>query len=138
MIASPLGVRLYGLLMAEHAKWGIEPDSMAEMLQRDDCEFHPVGQLGVVAFIGDYCLVAWPPGEHAAAARQALRVIGQRLRDRGFTLHMVYPLNFRSVKTTRKMGALPIGSDSDGFMHYRLDRERFPYHGKEIAPAEAA
>jgi hypothetical protein len=133
----PLGLRLYGFLMAEHAQWGIEPDSMTEMLGRDDCEFHPVGQLGVVAFIGDYCLAAWPPWDQLSSCRAAYRVIGQRLRERGFTLHMIYPRNFRSVKVTRKMGALPLGVDSEGFMHYRLDRERYPYHGKENPTAEA-
>lgn len=134
----PLGVRLYGMLMAEHAKWGIEPDSMTDMIGREDCEFHQVGRLGVVAFIGDYCLAAWPPDEQLACCREAHRVIGQRLRERGFTLHMVYPMNFRSVKVTRKMGALPIGADSEGFMHYRLDSERYPFHGKEKPAAEAA
>lgn len=134
----PLSIRLYGYLAATHAQWGVEMEPIEEMLGRDDVELHALGQAGVLAFVGDYVLAAWPPDDQVRASRDCHRVLSKRLRERGFTLHMVYIKNSRSGRITRKIGALPLGIDADGFVHYRLDSERFPFHGQEISSPEAA
>lgn len=131
-------MRLYGMLAATHRKWQVDPESFDEMVHREDAIVYPVGQGGVLAFFGDYALCAWSMPDTHAASRDAFRLISARLKERGFTRHVVHPCNFRSVKLTRKMGALPEGVDADGFVHYRLDSERFPHHGQEVTPTEAA
>lgn len=117
--------RLYDLLSAAHAKFGSEIAPMDEFSVNPDFEIYPVGPSGVLAFLGDYVLTAWPDDEQRPASRDAYRLLGARLEERGFTLHMVHPLNFRSVKLTRKLGAKPTGVDADGYVHYILTRADF-------------
>ena len=117
--------RLYELLSAAHAAFGHEIAPMDEFSVNPDFEIFPVGPSGVLAFLGDYVLAAWPDDEQRPAARDAYRLLGARLEERGFTLHMVHPMNFRSVKLTRKLGAKPTGVDADGYVHYILTRADF-------------
>ena len=134
-----LAIRLIAMLNVSHRSCGLDPEPLVGLLGGgQDVEFHEVSPSGVVAFVGDYCLGAWPDDEIRIAAPAAHRVLSARLRERGFTRHMVHPLNFRSVKLTRKMGAEPIGVDADGFVHYVLRSERFPHHGQEVPAAPAA
>lgn len=124
------------MLAATHRAYGLDAEPLIDLLHREDVEFHELSPAGVLAFVGDYVLCAWPPDEIRQASRAAFRVQSARLKARGFTRHMVHPLNFRSVIATRKLGAVPIGVDDDGFVHYVMLTEDFP-HGKEVAPAEA-
>jgi hypothetical protein len=130
--------RLYALLQEAHAHFGHSIARVDEFAARavDDFEIYPVGPSGVLAFFGDYVLGGWPPDEQRAASRDAYAILLRRLDRRGFTRHMVHPMNFRSVRLTRKLGAKPIGVDADGYVHYILTRERFGRHGKEVAAAE--
>lgn len=121
--------RLHRLLEASHEPWGVEVGVLDPDTIDPDYEIHPCGQEGVLAFLGDYVLVAWPDQDARAAARDAHRLIGGRLEERGFTRHMVHWRNFRSVKVTRKLGAKPVGVDADGYIHYILNKERFRRHG---------
>lgn len=125
-----LATRLIAQLNLTHAKFGVDVEPLVGMLgDRDDVEIHQLSPLGVLAFIGDYVLVAWPDDEMELAGRRALRLLARRVKARGFTRHMVHPLNFRSVKLTRKLGAVPVGVDDEGFVHYILRAERFCRHG---------
>ncbi len=126
----PLALRLWGYLTAAHKKWDVDLDPIKDLVHQhsEDVQYHLVGRTGVLAFIGDYVLAAWPDDERLAASRDVHRLTSQRLKERGFTLHMVYAMNLRSVKLTRKVGAVPIGVDADGFVHYRLDCANFPHH----------
>jgi hypothetical protein len=136
-----LHLRLYGYLSAAHVGFGLPHEPLTNMLDFDDVEIHPLGRTGAIAFIGDYVLTAWPDDEMRACCRDAYRILGSRLEARGFTRHMVHPLNFPSVKLTRKLGAIPVGVDSDGFVHYILTKYRFigsKHHGQEVATAQAA
>lgn len=135
-----LGIRLICMLNVAHARCGIDAEPLTGLLGGGlhDVELHELSPAGVLAFVGDYVLVAWPDDEIRVASPAAYRVLSERLQRRGFTRHMVHPLNFRSVKLTRKMGAIPIGVDGDGFVHYVLLTERFPHHGQENSTAEAA
>lgn len=126
----PLAIRLHGLLVAAHKPFGLDPEPLTSLLQYDNVELYELSPAGVMAFVGDYVLGAWPDDEMREASRNGFRIVSRRLKERGFTLHMVYPLNFRSVKLTRKMGARPIGYDSEGFMHYKLLSENFPHHDR--------
>lgn len=131
-----LAIRLISLLNVTHQQCGLDAEPLVGLLGgRDDVEIHELSPCGVLAFVGDYVLAAWPDDEIRTASRAAYRILSQRLQRRGFTRHMVHPANFRSVKLTRKMGAEPIGIDADGFVHYVLLTERFPHHGQEVAAA---
>lgn len=135
-----LAIRLISLLNLTHQQLGLDAEPLVGLLggEGTDVELHELSPCGVMAFVGDYVLAAWPDDERAQAGRAGGRVMSERLKRRGFTRHMVHPLNFRSVRLTRKMGALPIGVDADGFVHYVLLSERYPHHGQEVAAAEAA
>lgn len=128
--------RLHQLLADAHGRFGEQIAKIDEFTGGWDVEVHPCGPSGVLAFLGDYVLAAWPDDEQRLASRAAYRLLQRRLEERGFTRHMVHPCNFRSVKLTRKLGAKPLGVDPDGYMHYILTRERFGRHGKEVAAAE--
>lgn len=130
--------RLLELLASSHAPFGVPIDAIDPATEDREIEVHRVGQTGVLAFIGDYVLAGWPDEEQREASRDAYPILLARLDARGFTRHMVHPRNFRSVRLTRKLGAKPLGVDSDGFVHYILTRERFGRHGKEIRTAEGA
>jgi hypothetical protein len=127
-----LAIRLRGLLNAAHRFCGADVELMSDVMAdlqraalRDDAEIHQLSPTGVLAYFNGYVMAAWPPYEMRAASREAYRVMEHLLEAHGETLHMVHPLNFPSVKLTRKMGAEPIGVDKDGFVHYRLTREAF-------------
>lgn len=141
--------RLQHLLEGAHARFGQSIEPINEHTVPADFEVHPVGPSGVLAFLGDYVLAAWPDEEQRPAARDAYNLLWQRLRERGLTRHMVHPLNFRSVKLTRRLGAKPKGVDADGYVHYELTLEAFESHvprsrhhveglphGQEVAAAE--
>jgi hypothetical protein len=128
--------RLHQLLAESHGRFGEEVARIEEFTGGWDIEVHACGPSGVIAFLGDYVLAAWPDSEQRAASRDAYRYLLKRLDERGFTRHMVHPMNFRSVKLTRKLGAKPQGYDADGYVHYILTRERFGRHGKEVSTAE--
>jgi hypothetical protein len=134
-----LAIRLIGMLNVTHRRCGVDAEPLVGMLGGGlhGVELHELSPAGVLAFVGDYVLAAWPDDEIRVASPTAYRVLSARLKARGYTRHMVHPLNFRSVKLTRKMGAIPIGVDADGFVHYVLLTERFPHHGQENAAAEA-
>lgn len=117
--------RLYELLVASHEPLGQKVDRIEEATLEDPVEAYPCGQSGVIAFIGEYVLTGWDPSDMPAAPRDAYRHLHERLRRVGRTRHMVYPLNFRSVILTRKLGAVPIGKDDDGYVHYILTLEAF-------------
>jgi hypothetical protein len=132
-----LAARLISMLNVTHQQFGLDPEPLAGLLGGGhEVELHELSPAGVLAFVGDYVLAAWPDDEMPQASRVAHRLLSARLKARGFTRHMVHPRNFRSVKLTRKMGATPLGVDADGFVHYILRSERFP-HGQEVAAAEA-
>ncbi len=128
--------RLHQLLAESHERFGQEIERLDAFTANQVIEVYPCGPSGVIAFLGDYVLTGWPDSEIRAASRDAYRHLAKRLDERGFTRHMVHPLNFRSVKLTRKLGAVPQGYDADGYVHYILTRERFGRHGKEVAAAE--
>lgn len=128
--------RLYDLLQASGATCGAPMERMDPATMDPDFEVHDVGE-GVLAFLGDYVLVALEPGSHPAASRKVVRLLRSRLEERGLTRHMVHPRNFPSVKATRKLGALPVGVDADGYVHYELTLERFR-RGQEKSPSEGS
>lgn len=115
---------LYQYLQAAHARYGLTIDRIHENLPAD-YEVHRCGRRGVLAFIGDYVLVAMPDPRDVAGSREVYRLLAQRLEERGVVRHMVHPLNFASVKSTRRLGARPVGYDSDGYMHYVLTPATF-------------
>lgn len=117
--------RLHRLLVASHAPLGAEVDRITPETADPDMEVYPCGSTGVIAFVGDYVLCGWEDNDLHAASAEAFRRLHQRLQERRYTLHMVQPRNFRSVKLTRKLGAVPIGVDEDGYVHYRLTLEGF-------------
>lgn len=120
-------LRLHGYLAATHKALGIPFDPIADLIaaQDDEVVLHEVGETGVVAFIGDYCLLAWPPSEHFRARRQAWRLLEARLKLRGFTRHVVALANWRSMRVTRRIGAQSLGIDADGFVHMLLTYDNF-------------
>lgn len=136
---NPLAVRLHLLLRVTHAQWGVEIPA-GDLVEADRGEYHELSPGGVLGFVpgasGLYVMAAWPPDEMRQAAFTAHRLLSAKLREVGRTLHVVYPRNFASVKLTRKMGAVPLGYDPDGFVHYELLSERFP-HGQEVPPGRA-
>lgn len=127
---NPLALRLYQFLKVSHDAIGVPTEPLEQLLaeQPEDAVYHEVGRTGVLAFIGDYVLGAWPPDEQYIASKAVHRLTSARLRERGFTRHVVHPRNFRSVKLTRKIGAKPVGVDQDGFVHYVLESGDFPHH----------
>lgn len=133
---SHLALRLAAMLNATHRHLGLAPEPLLDLLEQEDVELHELSPAGVLAFVGDYVLAAWPDDEMPLASRAAHRLLSARLKARGFTRHMVHPRNFRSVRLTRKMGAVPRGVDEDGFVHYILRSERFP-HGQEVPASQA-
>lgn len=120
--------RLHTLLVESHGKFGHAVDPIDEHTVPADFEVFPVGPSGVLAFLGNYVLAAWPDAERRPASRDAYRLLWERLKERGFTQHMVHPLNFRSVKLTRRLGAKPQGVDEFGYMHYLLTLAAFEAH----------
>lgn len=119
-----LALRLWGYLTAVHSQWRLKSTPFDVLLDASsDVLLHSVSKTGVVGFSGDYVMAAWPPNETAQAACRAVRLIIRRVETHGFVLYAVYPLNARSVIATRKIGAVPLGVDEDGFVHYRLDRK---------------
>ena len=120
--------RLHELLVEAHGRFGQSVDPIDEHTVPADFEVHPVGPSGVLAFLGDYVLTAWPDAEQRVAARDAYQLLWERLKERGFTRHMVFPLNFRSVKLTRRLGAKPLGVDEHGYVHYLLTLADFEAH----------
>lgn len=116
--------RLYQILAAEAKERGDTVDRISTSSFRT-VEAHPVGRSGVLAFLDHYALVGWEPGDMRRAARDAYRVIGDKLARVGFTLHMVHHRNVPSIILTRKLGAEFLGMDRDGYIHYRLTLEAF-------------
>lgn len=129
--------RLYDQLVEAHRAFPVPMDRMDPDTMDPDFEVHDVGEGGVLAFVGDYVLVALPPGHHPGPARKVVRLLRSRLEERGLTRHMVHPRNFPSVKATRKLGALPVGVDADGYVHYELTLERFR-RGQKVPPSEGS
>jgi predicted xylose isomerase-like sugar epimerase len=130
--------RLHALLSEEAARRGDTIDRLDE--NAVDLEVYPVGQSGVMALINGYVIAAWPRRERIRASVEAFQILHLWLRERGVTKHMVHPLNFPSVIVTRKLGAVPIGVDRDGFVHYNLTLEAFEerHHGKEEPAPEGS
>lgn len=138
MDEAALLTRLHTLLQAAHMKFGHTVDPIDAFTVDPDTEVYPCGPSGVLAFIGEYVLAAWPDAEHRPASRAAYRLLEERLATRGLTRHMVHPLNFRSVIVTRKLGAKPLGVDNDGYVHYLLTRQAFEdrHRGKKESAAQ--
>lgn len=128
MSEAALLARLHQLLSESHARFGATVDPIDEHSVPPDFEVFPVGPSGVIAFLGDYVLTAWPDDEQKPASRDAYQRLWDRLRERGFTRHMVHPCNFRSVKLTRRLGAKPQGVDEHGYIHYLLTLADFEAH----------
>jgi hypothetical protein len=119
---------LHAGLVKAYAPLGLEVDTIDRFNADPDMEVHRCGTRGVLAFLGDYVLMVLPDPEDIRANREVYRLLAQRLSERGIIRHMVHPKNFASVKSTRRLGAVPVGYDADGYMHYTLTPERFkPY-----------
>ena len=140
--------RLYELLQAEAAARGDEVDRI-DLFSAPDIEVYPVGRSGVIAFIGGYALTGWEPADMRRAARDAYRILGDKLLRDGQTNHMVHHRNVPSTILIRKLGGEFLGYDSDGYFHYRLTLEgyrkaqathlkRGVTHGKEVSTTESA
>lgn len=139
-------VELYEGLVAAHAPLGLSVDPIDTA--QPDLEAHRCGYRGVLVFIGDYVLIVLPDKGDLAAGREVYRLLATRLEERGVIRHMVHPKNFASVKSTRRLGAKPVGYDADGYMHYVLTPATFrpfekfrphceePSNGQEVATAE--
>jgi hypothetical protein len=140
-------VELYEGLVAAHTPLGLSVDPIDT--QQADIEAHRCGYRGVLAFIGDYVLIVLPDKGDLVASREVYRLLATRLEERGVIRHMVHPKNFASVKSTRRLGAKPVGYDADGYMHYVLTPDTFrpfekfrphcreePSNGQEVATAE--
>lgn len=121
-----LALRLWGYLKATHDAWGVDwPVPPAEEVA--EMEFHAVGKSGVVSFHGPYVLIAYPPDDRVAAGRDIMPLLRARLDLLGETRHVVHSRNITSIRATRRLGAVPIGVDADGFIHYILKRENYRY-----------
>lgn len=137
---------LHARLVEAHTPLGLEVDELDQFTANPDMEVYRCGRRGVLAFFGEYVVMALPDPADIVANREVYRLLAERLHDRGLIRHMVHPKNFPSVKSTRRLGALPVGFDADGYMHYTLTPaafkpyERFkprgPSHGQEVATAE--
>lgn len=139
---------LHARLRASHDPIDVEVDRIGAFAANPDWEIHRCGSVGVLAYFGDYLVVSLPEPRDIVANREVYRLIAKRLSERGLIRHMVHPRNFPSVKSTRRLGAVPTGYDADGYMHYELTPttfkpyERFkprgPADGQEVSAAEAA
>ena len=119
---------LHAGLVAAHAPLGLQVDEIDQFSADPDMEVHRCGRRGVLAFLGEYVLMVLPDPSDIAANREVYRLLAARLSVRGIIRHMVHPKNFPSVKSTRRLGALPVGYDADGYMHYVLTPAKFkPY-----------
>lgn len=121
---------LYRHLVAAHARFREEVDVIPRS-EMDNVSIWPVGRDGALMFYRGYVLTGWPDDDMKAASLDAYRILEAWLREVGPTEHMVYPLNLRSVRLTRKLGAVPHGVDPDGYVHYTLTLERFLNRGKK-------
>lgn len=140
---------LYTNLRAAYDPLGLQVDQLDRFTANPDWEIHRCGTRGVLAFFGDYLVITLPDKGDLVASRRVYQLIAERLAERGKILHMVHPRNFASVKSTRRLGARPLGYDADGYMHYELTPGTFrpfekfrphpedPDHGQEVAPAES-
>jgi hypothetical protein len=144
-----LVARLHRILSDSHEKFGQDLGPLCPGADMSDLEIHPVGRTGAIAFVGDYVLVGWEDHDMRRASRDAWRCLYERLQKRGFTRHVVYPMNFRSVIQTRKLGAVPQGVDADGYVHYLLTLDAFLQapaarhcrghsNGQEVAASQGA
>lgn len=120
-----LAERLYQLVKAAHEECGAPVEERLEFFSDDDWEFHPAGRSGVVAFRGDYYMVALAPGERSGSGREVLKILRQKLREVGKLRSTVYHRNWRSAMATKRLGAVLLGMDEDGFFHYELTKEGF-------------
>ena len=135
-------------LVAAHRPLGLSVDQLDAFTADPDMEVYRCGKRGVLAYFGEYVVMVLPDPGDIRANREVYRLLAERLHDRGIVRHMVHPKNFPSVKSTRRLGAMPIGSDEDGYMHYVLTKESFkPYerfkprgstHGQEVSTAEGS
>ena len=114
---------LYEGLVAAHTPLGLSVDPIDTA--HWDIEAYRCGARGVLAFIGDYVLIVLPDKGDLVASREVYRLLAARLAERGVIRHMVHPKNFASVKSTRRLGARPVGYDEDGYVHYTLTPENF-------------
>jgi hypothetical protein len=142
---------LHRQLVAAHQPLGLSVDEIDRFTAAGaDFEVYRCGARGVLAFFGDYLVVTLPDKDDLVASRRVYQLIAERLAERGKILHMVHPRNFPSIKSTRRLGARPLGYDADGYMHYELTPGTFrpfekfrphpedPDHGQEVAAAESA
>lgn len=141
---------LHANLRAAYDPLGLPVDELDRFTANPDFEVHRCGARGVLAFFGNYLVITLPDKGDLVASRRVYQLIAARLAERGKILHMVHPRNFASVKSTRRLGAKPIGYDRDGYMHYELTPGTFrpfekfrphredPDHGQEVAAAESA
>lgn len=137
---------LHAGLAAAHTPLGLPVDPIDSFTLNPDWEVHRCGQRGVLAYFGEYVVMVLPDPGDIVANRRVYSLLAERLHDRGLVRHMVHPRNFPSVKSTRRLGACPIGFDEDGYMHYVLTPRNFkPYerfkprgsaHGQEVATTE--
>ena len=111
---------LHALLVAAHEPLGLTVDRLDAFTLNPDWEIHRCGKRGVLAFFGEYVVMALPDPGDIRANREVYRLLAERLHERGKVLHMVHPRNFPSVKSTRRLGAVPEGYDADGYVHYLL------------------
>ena len=119
---------LYAGLVAAHAPLGLPVDELDRFTANPDMEIHRCGARGVLAYFGEYVVMVLPDPGDIVANRRVYSLLAERLHDRGLVRHMVHPRNFPSVKSTRRLGASPLGYDEDGYMHYVLTPETFkPY-----------
>lgn len=139
---------MYQRLRETYEPLGLPLDRLDAFTIGDDWEVHRCGTAGILGFFGWYVIVVLPDPEDLPAGREVYRLLAKRLSERGLIKHMVHPRNFPSVKSTRRLGAVPTGYDADGYMHYELTPttfkpyERFkprgPADGQEVSAAEAA
>lgn len=123
-----LALRLWAYLRCTHRALGVDCDTFDKLIDASrGAELHDLGGGAVAGFLNDYVYLAIPPDARHVATKAALRVLSNRLNTHGFVFHAVYPLNARSVIATRRLGAVPIGVDADGFVHYKLTQEGFRY-----------
>ena len=140
---------LHRQLVAAHEPLGVSVDPIGCFSQaQPTTEVYRCGARGVLAFFGPYVVITLPDKGDLVASRRVYQLLAERLAETGQILHMVHPRNFPSVKSTRRLGARPLGYDADGYMHYELTPERFkpfekfrphpedPDHGQEVAAAE--
>ncbi len=117
---------LHANLRAAHEPLGLSVDELDRFTAcGSDFEVYRCGARGVLAFFGDYLVITLPDKGDLVASRRVYQLLAARLAERGVIRHMVHPKNFASVKSTRRLGAKPIGYDRDGYVHYILTPENF-------------